>query len=153
MNYLLILTKCPSFICSYSYLTNIYWTYSVNWILLLFSRLVLSDSVQSHGLQHTRLPCPSPSPWVCPNSHPLSQWCHPTISSSVAPFSPQSFPASRSFLMSWFFASSIGVSASALPMNIEDWFPLRLPGLVMNKIGNTIPTLLGIFLNIIVITG
>ena len=153
MHYLLILTKCPSFICSYSHLTNIYWMYSVNWILLLFSCLVMSDSLQSHGLQHTRLPCPSPSPWVCPNSCPLSQWCHPTISSSVAPFSPQSFPASRSFLMSWFFASGIGVSASALPMNIEDWFPLQLTGLVMNKIGNTIPTLLGVFLNIIVITG
>ena len=80
---------------------------------------------------YARLPSPSPSPGVCSNSHPLSQWCHPTISSSVIPFSscPQSFPASESFPMSWLFASvgqSIGVSASAsvLPMNIQDWLPL-----------------------------
>ena len=84
-----------------------------------------------HGLQHTRLPCPSPTPRVCSNSCPLNQWCHPTISSSVIPFSSclQSFPASGSFQMSQFFAScgqSIGVSAlaSVLPMNIQDWFPL-----------------------------
>ena len=85
--------------------------------------------------QHTRPPCPSPTPGVYPNSCPLSQWCHPTISSSVIPFSscPQSFPASGSFQMSQLFTwggQSIGVSASAsvLPMNIQDWSPLGWPG-------------------------
>ena len=84
-----------------------------------------------HRLQHTRLPCPSPTPRVHPNPCPLSQWCHPTISSSVVPFSShlQSFPASGSFQMSQFFATgsqSIGVSASTsvLPMNTQDWSPL-----------------------------
>ena len=93
-----------------------------------FSRSVVSDSLQPHGLQHTRLPCPSPTPGVHPNPCPLSWWCHPTISSSVIPFSSclQSFPASGSFQMSQFFTSgsqSIGVSASTsvLPMNIQDW--------------------------------
>ena len=82
-----------------------------------------------------RLPCPSPTPRVYSNSCPLSRWCHPTISSSVVPFSsfPQTFPASGSFQMSQFFTSgsqSIGVSASTpiLPMNIQDWFPLRWTG-------------------------
>ena len=91
----------------------------------------------THGLQYTRLPCPSLSPGVWSNSCPLSQWCHPTISSSVAPFSasPQSFPASPSFLMSQLFPSggqSIGASASTLvlPMNIQDWFPSGLTGLI-----------------------
>ena len=83
---------------------------------------VMIDSLRLRGLQHTRFPCPSPPPGPCSNSCPLSQWCHPTISSSVAPFSscPQSFPTSGSFLMSWFFASggqSIGASASVLPGN------------------------------------
>ena len=102
---------------------------------LLFSRSVVSDSFGPRELKHTRLPCPSPSPGVCSNSRPLSQWCHPTISSSVIPFSscPQSFPASGSFPMSQFFPSggqSIGASASAsvLPMNIQDWFPLGWTG-------------------------
>ena len=96
-----------------------------------FSHSVVSDSLQPHRLQHTRPPCPSPTPGACSNSCPLSQWCHPTISSSVIPFSShlQSFPASGSFPMSHFFPSggqSIGVSASAsVPlMNIQDWFPL-----------------------------
>ena len=91
----------------------------------------MSDSLQPHGLQHTRPPCPSPTPRAYSDSCPLSRWCHPAISSSVVPFSSylQSFPASGSFLMSQFFASggqSIGVSASAsvLPVNIQDWFPL-----------------------------
>ena len=83
-----------------------------------FSRSVLSDSLWPHGLQHARPPYPSPSPGACSNSCPSSWWCHPTISSSIAPFSSrlQSFPASGSFPMSWFFASgghSIGASASA----------------------------------------
>ena len=105
--------------------------------VLLFSGSVISDTLQPHGLQHTRLPCPSLSPWVCSNSYPLSQWCHPTISSSVIPFSswPQSFPASWSFPVSWLFPSGgqrIGTltSASVLPMNIQAWFPLGLTGLV-----------------------
>ena len=85
--------------------------------LLLFSRSVVFDSLWPHGLQHIKLPFPSPFPRAYSNSCPLSRWCHPTISSSVIPFSfPQSFPASGSFLMSWLFASggqSIGASASA----------------------------------------
>ena len=96
-----------------------------------FSRSVVSDSLWPHGLQHARLPCPSPAPRVYSNSCPLSRWCHPTISSFVVPFSSclQSCPASGSFQMNHFFAyggKSIGVSASTsvLPMNIQDWFPL-----------------------------
>ena len=95
----------------------------------------MSNSLQPHGLQHTRPPCPSPTPRAYSNSCPLSRWCHPTISSSVVPFSSclQCFPASGSFQMSQFFASSgqsIGVSASAsaLPINIQDWFPLGWTG-------------------------
>ena len=96
----------------------------------------MSDSLWPHGLQHARTPCPSPIPRVYSNSCPLSQWCHPTISSSsVIPFSSclQSFPASGSYPMSQFFASggqSIAVSASlsVLPMNIQDWFPLGWTG-------------------------
>ena len=100
-----------------------------------FSRSVVSSSLQLHGLQHTRLPCPSLSPGACSDSCPLSQWCHPTISSSVVPFSscPQSFPASGSFPMSRLFTSggqSIGTSASELPMSIQGWFPLELTGLI-----------------------
>ena len=90
-----------------------------------------------HGLEHARLPCPSPNPEAYSNSCPLSQWCHPTISSSVIPFSSclQSFPASGSFPVSQFFTSggqTIGVSASAsvLQMNMQDWFPLGLTSLV-----------------------
>ena len=102
--------------------------------LVQFSRSVVSDSLWPHGLQHTRLPCPSPVPGTCSNSCPSSQWCHPTISSSVTCFSscPQSFPASGSFPVSQLFTSggqSIGASASVLPMNIQDWFPLGLTGL------------------------
>ena len=95
----------------------------------------MSNSLQPHALHYARLPCPTPTPKPCPNSCPSSQWCHPTISPSVVPFSSclQSFPASGSFPMSQFFASggqSIGVwaSASGLPMNIQDWFPLGLTG-------------------------
>ena len=100
-----------------------------------FSRSVVSDSLWPHELQHTRPPCPSPTPGVHPNPCPLSRWCHTTISSSVGPFSscPQSFPASGSFQMSQLFASgdqSIGVSASTsvLPMNTQDWSPLGWTG-------------------------
>ena len=90
----------------------------------------MSNSLWPHGLQHARLPCPLPSPRACSNSCPLSQWCHPIISSSIIPFSfcLQSFPESGSFLMSQLLESSdqsIGASAlaSVLPMNIQDWFP------------------------------
>ena len=95
----------------------------------------MSSSLQPHGPQHARLLCPSTTPEPYSNSCPSSRWCHPTISSSVIPFSfhLQSFPASGSFQISQFFASgrqSIGVSASAsvLPMNIQDWFPLEWTG-------------------------
>ena len=95
----------------------------------------MSDSLWPHGLQHARPPCPSPTPRVYPNSCPLSRWCHPTISSSVVPFSscPPSFPTSGYFQTSQFFASSgqnIGVSASTsiLPMNTQDWSPLGWTG-------------------------
>ena len=97
---------------------------------------VVSDSFQPHELQHTRLPCPLLSPRVYSNSCPLSQWCHPTISSYVIPFSRfQFFPASGSFPMSQLLASggqSIRTSASAsvLPMDIQGWFPLGLTGLI-----------------------
>ena len=97
----------------------------------------MSNSLQPHELQHARPPWLSPTPRVHPNSCPLSQWCHPAISSSVIPFSSclQSSPASESFPRSQFFTSggqSIGASASAsvLPMNIQDWFPLRLTSLI-----------------------
>ena len=89
--------------------------------------------VQQFGLQHARPPCPSPTPSVYSNSCPLSRWCHPTIPSSVVSFSShlQSFPASAYFQMSQFFASggqSIRISASVLPMSIQDWFPLGWTG-------------------------
>ena len=100
-----------------------------------FSRSVVSDSLRPHGPQHARLPCPSPTPGLYRNSCPLSRWCHPTVSSSVVPFSShhQYFPASGSFPMSQLFTSggqSIGASASTwvLPMNIQDWFALGWTG-------------------------
>ena len=102
-----------------------------------FSCSVVSDSLPPHDLQHARPPCPSPAPRVHPNSRPLSRWCHPTISSSVVPFSscPQSFPASGSFPMSQLVASSgqsIGVSASTSvwcwSVNTQDWSPLGWTG-------------------------
>ena len=93
--------------------------------------------LQTLWLQHARLPCPSPTPGACSNACPSSWWCHPTISSSVVPITSclQSFPASGSFPMSQFFASGgqrigVSVSASVLPMNIQDWFPFRLTGLI-----------------------
>ena len=106
-------------------------------LLLLFSHSVMSDSLRPHGLKHARLPWPSPNPGACSNPCPLNQWCHPTILSSIVPFSSclQSSPASGSFLVSQLFASggqSTGASASAsvLLMNIQDWFPLGLTGLI-----------------------
>ena len=98
-----------------------------------FSCSVVSDSLWPHGLQHARPPCPSPTPRVHPNSCPSSRCCHPTISSSVVPFSscPQSLPASETFPMSQLFVwggQSTGVSASVLPMNTQDWSPLGWTG-------------------------
>ena len=108
------------------------------WSSVQFTSVTQScPTLCNHGLQHARPPCPSPTPGVYLNSCPLSWWCHPTISSSVIPFSShlQSVPASGSFPVSQFFASggqNIGVSASSsvLPMNIQDWFPFRLTGLI-----------------------
>ena len=104
-------------------------------ISVQFSHSVISNCLRPHGLQHAKPLCPSPTPRACSNSCPWSQWCHPTISSFVIPFSShfQSFPASGSFPVSQFFAlggQSIGVSVSTsvLPMNIQDWFPLGLTG-------------------------
>ena len=123
----LIGLKCTCDLCLQ---TDSYFIHS-----LQFSCSVMSDSLQPHGLQHARPSCPSPTPGVYSNSCPLCQWCHPTISSSVIPFSShlQSFPASESFQMCQPFTSggqSIGVSASTsvLPVNIQDWFPLRWTG-------------------------
>ena len=106
-------------------------------LFLLFSHPVTSDSLWPHGLQHTRPPCPSPSPGVCLSSCLLHRWCHLAISSSDDLFSfyPQSFPASGTFPMSYLFTSddlNTGVSASAsvFPANIQDWSPLRLTGLI-----------------------
>ena len=108
---------------------------SVQFSSVQFSCSIMFDSLLPHGLQDARLPCPSPTPGDYSTSCPLSQWCHPTISSSVVPFSIrlQSFPASGSFQMSRFFTSggqSIGVSASpsVLPRNIQDWSPLGWTG-------------------------
>ena len=110
------------------------------WQILLFSHFIMFDSLRPHELQHARLPCPSPYPRVCSNSCPLSQWCHPTVSSSVTPFSSclQSFSALGSFPMSQLFAlggQSIGSSASApvLPMNIQGLFSLGMTGLISFK--------------------
>ena len=106
-------------------------------LLLLFSHLAMSDSLQLHGLQHTSPPCPSPSPGVCPNSCSLYQWCHPTISSSDALFSfcPWSFPASGTFPQSQLFTSDeqntrVLAWVSVSPVNIQGWIPLRLTGLI-----------------------
>ena len=105
------------------------------WISVQFSRWVVSDSLQPHGLQHIRPPCPLPPPRPCSNSCPSSWWCHPTISSSVVPFSSrlQSFPASWSFPRSQFFtlggqSNGVSASASVLPMNIQHWFLLGWTG-------------------------
>jgi len=115
------------------------WTKEIpaSWVSVQFSHPVTSDSFRRHELQHVRLPCLLPTPEACSNSCPLSWWCHPTISFSVIPFSSslQSFPASGSFPVNQLFTwcgQSIGVSASAsvLPMNIQDWFPSGLTGLI-----------------------
>ena len=111
------------------------------WHSVQFSHSVMSDSFRSHELQHTRLSCPSPTPRACSDLGPSSWWCHPTISSCVIPFSClQFFPASGSFSVSRFCppgGQSIGASASAsvLPMNIQDWFPLGWTGLILQSKG------------------
>ena len=117
------------------------------YVLYIVTRSCLT--LWPHGLQHARLPCPSPTLGACSNSCPSSEWCHPTISSSVVPFfsSLQSFPASGSFQMSQFFPSggqSIGVSASTsvLPMNIKGWLPLGLTGLISLHSKGTLKSLL-----------
>ena len=122
---------------SYSLSVNIWWPLArVSYgAMLLFSCSVLSNSLQPHGRQHARLSCPSPSPGVHPKSCPWSQCCHPTISSPSFSSCLQSFPTSEPFPMSQFFTSgsqSFGVSASAsvLPKNVQDWFPLGLTGLI-----------------------
>ena len=110
---------------------------------------VMSHSLQPHGLQHTRLPCPSPTPRACSHSCPSCRWCHPTNSSSVIPFPSclRSFPASGSFPMSQLFASggqSSGVSASvsSLPMNTQDWYPLEWTGWISLQSKETLKSLL-----------
>ena len=115
-----------------------YWIEMVNLTTrkVQFSGSVVSESLRPHGLQHARLPCPSPTLRACSNSCPLSWWCHPTISSSVVPFSSclQSYPASGSFQMSQFFTSGgqsirwSSASASVLPKNAQDWSPLGWTG-------------------------
>ena len=107
----------------------------VYWGSVQFSRSVVSNSLQPHGLQYARPPCPSPTPGAFSNSGPLSRWCHPTISSSAIPFSSrlQSFPSIRVFsnesaLHIRWPNIGVSVSTSVLPMNIQDWFPLRLTG-------------------------
>ena len=120
--------------CSWVHGIKDHWTKQPAWFTITsvhFSRSVMSNSLQPHGLQHARVPCPSTTPGACSNSCLLSRWCHPAISSSVVPLSSclRSFPASGSFPKSQFFTSggqSIGASASisVLSMNIQDWFPL-----------------------------
>ena len=132
---------------SFIYSTNISWGHIIYhaksyWRSVQFSHSVISDSFELHGLKHTSLLCPSPTPRACSNSCPSSRWYHPTISSSVILFSSclQSFPASGSFPTSQLFASggqSIGASASAsvLPVNIQDWFPLGWIDLILQSRG------------------
>ena len=121
----------PRFIKQFHKAMHIAISLSVQFSSIQFNCSVVSDCLWPHGLQHASLPCPLPTPGVYSNLCPLSPWCHPTISSSVVPFSPhlQSFPTSGSFQISQLSASGgqrIGVSASAstLPMNIQDWVPL-----------------------------
>ena len=111
--------------------------FKIVFVSVQFSRSVVSDSLQPHGLQHTRPPCPSPTPGVYSTLCPLSQWCYPIISSSVVPFSSwlQSFPALGSLQMNQLFALGgqtigVSVSTSVLPINIQDWFPLGWTGLI-----------------------
>ena len=115
--------------------TFIHYLFCVEFSSVQFSHSVMFDSFRPHALQHARPPCPSPTPGAYPNSCPLSQWCHPAISSSVSPFSscPQSLPALGSFPMSQLFSwggqnTGVSASASVLPMNTQDWSPLGWTG-------------------------
>ena len=134
------LIKC---LCDTDYFKSLWW------YLVLFSCSVVSNSLQLHGLQHSRLPCPPPSHRVCSNSYPLSRWCNPTISSSVIPFSfcHQPFQASGSFPMGQFFPSGgqstgVSVSASVLPKSIQNWFPFRIDWLDLLAVQGTLKSLL-----------
>ena len=125
-----ILKLTRKFIVHFRFYSFFVWYFSVQ-----FCCSVMSDSLRPHALQHARLPCPSPTLGDCSNSCQSSWWCHPIISSFVVPFSSclQSFPALGSFPMSQFFTTGgprIGASASVLPVNIQDWFPLVLTGLI-----------------------
>ena len=135
MSFLDILQNCLIFCISIFRIFFFFWSIAALQCCVSFSvhfsHSVMSDSLRPHGPQHTRLACPSPTPRAYSNSCPSRQWCHPTISSSVVPFSShlESFQASGSFPVSQFFISggqSIGISASAsvLPVKIQDWFPL-----------------------------
>ena len=107
-----------------------------------FSHSVMSNSLWTHGLQHSRLPCPSPTPGAYSKSCPSSQWFHPTISSSVITFSSrlQSFPASGSFQMSWLFSSGgQNIGARFIPRNIQGWFPLGLTAFILLSKGLSKP--------------
>ena len=147
-----LIKVASSFYFDCTFLLLNYWkTLRVHWCtliklspvgIILFRPSVMSNFLQPHGMQHPRLSCPTPSPRVCSYSCPLSRWCHPTISPSVVLFSscPQSLPALGSFPMSRLFAcsgQSVGASvlASVLPMNIQDWFPLGLTGLMLQLQG------------------
>ena len=128
---------------------QVHYMYSVDIMYIQFSRSVVSDSLWPHGPQHARPPCPLMTPGVYSSSCPSSRWCHQSISTSVGPFYScfQSFPVSGSFQTSQLFASggqSIGVSASAsvLPMNIQDWFPLGWTGLDLLAVQGTVKSLL-----------
>ena len=133
-----IIWKSKEFVIFLKNTNHLLYIYIHTWyfqVLIQFICSVMSDYLRPRGLQHARLPCPTPTPGVYANSCPSSWWCRPTISSTVIPFSSclQPFPASRSFPMSQFFASagqSTGVSASAsvLSMTIQDWFPLGWTG-------------------------
>ena len=135
MNEVIFVTMFTEYKSIYMYMCVDVCTYLYIISSVQFSRSVVSDSLWPHEPQHARPSCPSPTPGIHPNPCSLSRWCHPTISSSVVPFSscPQSFPASGSFQMSQLFAwggQSIGVSASTsvLPMNTQDWSPLGWTG-------------------------
>ena len=133
MDYAFVVSMSPMFPKSHRFILCERLSFSQ----LQFNCSVVSDSLLPYGLQYPGLPCPSPTPRACSNSCPLSQWCHPVISSSIIPFSSclQSLSASGSFLIIQFFTSdgqSIGASASSsvLPMNIQNWFPLGLTDLI-----------------------
>ena len=146
---MVIISQCISkhHVVCFKYIYICIYNVFVNYTLVQFSSVTQSGP---NGLQHTRPPCPSPTPRACSDSCPSSQWCHRTISFSVVPFSSclQSFPASGSFPMNQFFPSGgqsirVPASASVLPMNIQDWFPLGLTGLILqfkglSRIFNTI---------------